>query len=782
MKFQLNLKHGKVAVAITVVAVAVAAIAGTLMQFDPPVVVSTVDTANNAFKAKMGWIAYKSDAGQAQYDVKAQILVFADGPADAQNIYVARSTDNGATWIEQNITNNGGAPLENGLAFKITNNKPNIYVAPIGVVNSGKGANALITFTSSDCDDSAAQRINTNLLTGPQPFMCLWAARSTDGGQSWSLQRLTDGSMDSDEDVPAGYVSYKADATKPLGYFEAGAFAISFQADPAGLQQGDAEGPGDGASGAKVSAGTNIWYAFLSKTGFEAGTAFPSPVQVSDNDSTVDGAAGASRANLAISGGTAVLAYEETKGDGTSGKRIIYHSFPYGSPSTHSTGTAVSDANKNARRVRFPLQGNEALDTTGDKDGDAADGDTQGVHVLLMWRETASLEPAAASDIMVRRGIKNSALRPGSTGFLADDVLADTPVNVSDTGATDNALAHRAMLRGDFIAVAYDHTPDKAAADAFTGTYNLFIRRSTDGGNSWGVARNMTQLADASTRVVEPRMVSTPGTIKLPDGSATGDVSDGQNKNVFYIGWGTETNEAVGKPLDLFITRTTDQGLNFERVQLLAEGTTEQSEMQLRSPPDGKTLGALWMQRDAMTGTVDVIYRNGVEATVVDPDLKLTATDTSFAAGAQGQVTFIILNKGAGDARSVVLTGAAASGLTLLAASDPDLCSIDGAGFTCTIPELLVSQSRAISLTVTSATAGTYDLPTQVSGDVLDADASDNSVTATVAVLAAEDTTSGGGCSAAGDRAPFDPLLPVLAVLGFLGWGARRWRRGTDPS
>jgi hypothetical protein len=30
-------------------------------------------------------------------------------------------------------------------------------------------------------------------------------------------------------------------------------------------------------------------------------------------------------------------------------------------------------------------------------------------------------------------------------------------------------------------------------------------------------------------------------------------------------------------------------------------------------------LGALWMQRDAATGSTDVIYRNGVETTVADP-------------------------------------------------------------------------------------------------------------------------------------------------------------------
>ena len=135
--------------------VATAAVAGTLIQLDEPLVVSTTDPANNAFKAKMGWISYMSDPAQTQYDVKAQVLVYADGPAGAQNIYIARSVDNGATWTEQAITSNGGAPLTIGSSnFTVTNNKPNIYVAPVGVIGStvaGVGANALVTFPSSDC-------------------------------------------------------------------------------------------------------------------------------------------------------------------------------------------------------------------------------------------------------------------------------------------------------------------------------------------------------------------------------------------------------------------------------------------------------------------------------------------------------------------------------------------------------------------------------------------------------------------------------------------------------
>lgn len=762
-------KQGKAAIALSAAAIATATIAATLIQLDPPVVVSSTDTSNNAFKAKMGWIAYKSDPAQAQYDTKAQLLVYADGPVGKQNIWIGRSIDNGATWAQQQLTLNGGSALAiGGSNFSVTHNKPNIYVAPIGVLNTGKGANALVTWTSSDCEGGFNQKINPNLWTGPQPFMCLWAARSLDGGLTWSTQRLTDGSLDADEDVPAGYV--KADVTT-------GGFAISFQADPAGLQQGDAEGPGDGASGAKVSAGTNIWYTALDKAGFEAGTPFPVPKQISDNNATIDGAPGASRANLAISGGTAVMAYEETKGDGSSGKQIIYHSFNYsyaGAP-TNNAGTAVSDTSKNARRVRILLQGNDAI-RDADLDGDAADGDTKGVHVAMLWRETASLEPAAESDIILRRGIKNTALRPGSTGFLASDVSADTPLNLSDTGPADNALAHRGLLRGEFLAVAYDHTPDKAAADAFTDTYNLFIKRSANGGDSWDTARNMSKLANTATRVVEPRLVGTPGTIKLPTGTPTNDPSDVQDRQVFFVGWGTETNEAVGKPLDIYITRTSNLGESYERVQLLADGVTEQSEAQLRSPPDGKTLGALWMQHDVTANTTDVVYRNGNLGSIPDPDLNLSAFPTSFAAGSHGQTSFNVLNKGPGEAKSVVLSGTVPDGLTLVGVSDASLCTFSGFDFSCTIPELSSAQSGAIGITLGSSTAGTYTVSAQLTGDVADVDASDNTTTFAVTVTPAVATDGGGGCTTAKQNSPVDPALPLLAILGLVGLGLRRLR------
>jgi hypothetical protein len=40
-----------------------------------------------------------------------------------------------------------------------------------------------------------------------------------------------------------------------------------------------------------------------------------------------------------------------------------------------------------------------------------------------------------------------------------------------------------------------------------------------------------------------------------------------------------------------------------------------------------------------------------------------------------------------------------------------------------------------------------------------------------------DDDGGGGGCTAADGQRPMDPVLPLLAALGLIGWGLRRARR-----
>ncbi|NBK24806.1 MAG: hypothetical protein EOM68_22620, partial [Spirochaetia bacterium] len=167
----------------------------------------------------------------------------------------------------------------------------------------------------------------------------------------------------------------------------------------------------------------------------------------------------------------------------------------------------------------------------------------------------------------------------------------------------DDARAHRGFLRGDFLAVAYTWTANWTAARNGNDVYNLYIRRSFDGGKTWttdpdgtGVtqteifrdpvtleryeffrtidpgefepARNVSLLRNTKESVIEPRLVGVPGTIS---GSPFPD-EDTQDPNSFWVTYGTELNvdsnipkdseddEESSGPLDLYYSYSTDLG------------------------------------------------------------------------------------------------------------------------------------------------------------------------------------------------------------------------------
>ena len=193
------------------------------------------------------------------------------------------------------------------------------------------------------------------------------------------------------------------------------------------------------------------------------------------------------------------------------------------------------------------------------------------------------------------------------------------PANLADASWTnpyDDARAHRGILRGNNIYFAYDYTPNWAAARNAHDKYDLFIRRSFDGGQSWTTdpaateeichtniwkdydsvstedeanqketyeevvcfgpgefepARNMSQLANNKLSVIEPRLVGPPST--TPGSPYPEDIF---NPNVYYVTFGTAHNvpklhgnldedeeEEHATPADLYYTFTQDRGQNY---------------------------------------------------------------------------------------------------------------------------------------------------------------------------------------------------------------------------
>lgn len=769
-----NVKLGLGALSCAAVTLACAATA-----LKPGAEIDVSRTATPTEKAKAVRLAYL-DGGVFR---KAWLYTYGDGPANLQNVFARYSFDDGATWSAPVLLSRdaAGAPtggqsvtVRDSLAFAAENDKPSIFAPPVTT-----GPKVVITWNSAYCPQDPAAAGNAGSYVNPaqgagdfdgdgipdRPFHCVWTATTVDPALAvWDVRQLTNGARDAIGEVVSGNATGNA-------------FALAWQEDPAGLQPGEAEGRGDGGMGSHVTGGTNIWYTHAPTP---SGTTLRANIaQLSDNNATGTGQPGASRPNLQISGTTAAVAYEESSCPGGSGgKCIVYHAFPYSNHDTNSPGTIVSDVTKNSRRVRFVLQGASAAGTSA-------------LRTVMLWRESPTLESGAPADIIVRRGFVDAVARPGSNGFLPADILADAPQNMTRVAAAGgNANAHRAIVRGGFIGLAYDLTPSMDAANpektaSPSANYNLFFTRSIAEGQAgtWSEPLNLSHVDSAAMTVVEPRLVPTPGTIVNPLTGAP-DAGDTQDANVVYVAYATEANTLAGESGRVYVSRSIDQGATFEPFVPVSAAVAGQSESQLRPTPDGSSAMVLWMgeQTPGDTGTKDAMQ--AILTAVQLPDLSLATSDATFSAGSARTLALTIRNQGTGAARNVVLTGSLPAGVVPVGIGDPGACSIDGSAFHCRIATLDAGASQTVSVTLSAATEGSYVVTASVASDDLDANAADNSMSSALSVsaAAAEEppvvpvslSGQGGGCTTARGGVPFDPSLPLLAGLGIFGL-ALRW-------
>jgi len=349
-------------------------------------------------------------------------------------------------------------------------------------------------------------------------FACTYIAYSNDEGQSWSTpQQLSDGYRDAKQEVHRGSTS---------------AWVVTWQEDPSGLELGEGDGPGEGASGANTSNGTDIWYSSIARADLTAGGSFSAPMRLTNNTTGEEqkqgtttmiekGQAGAARANLAIMGPTVLVAYEETKGSGGTdeGKYVRYHAFPWNAPPTscetdgvdcltnergeelpaledpERAGCILSDPNENARRVRFFAQGTPGPNT--------------GVKLHIFWKQ-GLYDTGGPSDIIARSGFVTGGETGPMAGFGLDDF--DPPVAIPSAatlgdpldgcyiagddlvgdGAQGNAqgwnLSADTEIGGDLMAMSDDNSSEDARAHrgAMSGDFIILGYSYTP---DWAVAR-----------------------------------------------------------------------------------------------------------------------------------------------------------------------------------------------------------------------------------------------------------------------------------------------------
>ncbi len=239
------------------------------------------------------------------------------------------------------------------------------------------------------------------------------------------------------------------------------------------------------------------------------------------------------------------------------------------------------------------------------------------------------------------------------------DNLDDKPIE----NTFEDARAHRGVIRGDFVAMGYTWTPNIEMSIRGYDTYNFYIRKSYDGGQTWTTdpegttpiehvekffhefsldtygnstsyepnvfepARNVSLLPinenlvknEELLTVIEPRLVAVPGTITKTDPQTcgkvhTGNAEDRQNRNVFYMTWATKYFFS-GVEGDVNYSFSMDKGQTLARwpFEPLTDvvGEYAEAEAQIRMTPDGSKFYAIWLEEGLEEGkeTSDIIFR-----------------------------------------------------------------------------------------------------------------------------------------------------------------------------
>ncbi len=120
-------------------------------------------------------------------------------------------------------------------------------------------------------------------------------------------------------------------------------------------------------------------------------------------------------------------------------------------------------------------------------------------------------------------------------GMISMTSMCGAPLTVAQTWSTDPA--------GDGVEHCITWNDPRIDDDPDTDDNRKQDRRIAPffGPGEFEQMRNLSQLNNNKSSVIEPRIVATPGTIKL-NGVWTGIAEDKQNPNIFYVSYGTSTN------------------------------------------------------------------------------------------------------------------------------------------------------------------------------------------------------------------------------------------------
>ena len=697
------------------------------------------------------------------YDVKGAV------ERKARDIYVrtcnslTANCDDPANWTapfnvsnsatKSSITTDWKGTLGDPAAYPGDTDKANIKTSGSVMVLTWVGAYCPDGNLQNAVPDASVQRAVRYLERDSRiiPFSCTWMAYSKNGGAAWSAPiQLSTGERDAKQDASFG--SFNTVTKK-------GQINVSWQEDPQGLQLGEADGPGDGASGANVSNGTDVWYTWatidlsdpavtaddfvlapvttqpagglgfrltdnFTSTGI-GGTDAANPVfngagtQV-DKNTIESGQAGAARPNIGMVGTTSIVAFEDTKGSEglDEGKFIRYHSFPFNVGPADAAGKAgciISDPLKIGRRVRFLTL--SAADATGGVAG------ASGVNIAIFWKE-GIYDQGGPSDIRVRRGMVDPAIATTTQSGLAASrmVPAVDPACATSDYTTAIGLTSE---KGDNISsrAPLVTATDTGLTDDTEANYteNALAHRGVLRGNDLWIGYSYTadlvrlwaQLDNYNFWVRKFTFDGTTGSWGLP-GNLT-KITDPKINVREPRFFGTPASSSTACPTGIPTDPTTTDATLCQDTNVIFVAWGTQTNVSPFDPVGGEDLG-IWITASNDAGAT---YATPVKYSTAQGTLfqdEESAFEAQIVARPDGRVFYGMWNQA--DSTTGLTAAEYASG----------------------------------SWTLVDAPA-----PTPVPPPSTD--------------------SGGGGCAIGSGNAPFDPVLPMLAAMGLIGFGLRHYRR-----
>jgi hypothetical protein len=263
----------------------------------------------------------------------------------------------------------------------------------------------------------------------------------------------------------------------------------------------------------------------------------------------------------------------------------------------------------------------------------------------------------------------------------------------------DIAKGHRGFMDGDFLMVLYAWSPNYKQNAVGHDHYNLYVRRSFDGGVSWTTtpaaepyngtgtetcenygwgtdelirdcnyyapgefepARNVSQLVGSRETILDPRYSPT---ISIPEEAWVYPDEDERDRSKYFIVYETGDNTTVitgeATPLDLFYSRATEWGDKYDVIEYekngvielgwewLENGEDQSGEASIITNPAGNFFYAVWNQGleigEEEHTNMDAYFRRTMylDDTDAAPSARILFASHTYATPDAGDLTFL---------------------------------------------------------------------------------------------------------------------------------------------